>query len=76
MKKRDLRIERKRHRREENKIFILKAAEFIFAKKGYSFATMDDIAEEAQFSKATIYQYFNSKGEIFFEIILNVEKDS
>ncbi len=72
MKKRDLRIERRRLRREENKIFILKAAEFIFAKKGYSFATMDDIAEEAQFSKATIYQYFNSKGEIFFEIILNI----
>ena len=71
MKKRDLRIERKRHRREENRIFILKAAESIFAKKGYSFTTVDDIAEEAQFSKATIYQYFKSKVDIFFEIILN-----
>lgn len=70
MKKKDLRIERRRKRKEENKIFILKAAESVFAKKGYSFATMDDIAEEAQFSKATLYQYFKSKGDIFFEIIL------
>ena len=68
MRKRDLRIERKRHRREENRIFILKAAESIFAKKGYSFTTVDDIAEEAQFSKATIYQYFKSKVDIFLKL--------
>jgi len=54
MKKRDLRSERELHRREENKTYILNAAESVFAKKGFSFSTMDDIAEEAQFSKATI----------------------
>lgn len=70
MKKRDLRSERELHRREENKTYILNAAESVFAKKGFSFATMDDIAEEAQFSKATIYHYFKSKKEIFFEIML------
>jgi len=70
MKKRDLRSEREQHRREENKTYILKAAESVFAKKGFSFATMDGIAEEAQFSKATIYHYFKSKKEIFFEIML------
>ena len=69
MKKRDLRKEREQLRRSENKRFILRAAERIFARKGFSLATMDEIAEEAQFSKATIYQYFKSKREIFFEII-------
>lgn len=69
MKRNDLRVERKRHRIEENKKFILKAAENIFAQKGYGIATVDDIAEEAQFSKATLYRYFKSKSEIFFEII-------
>lgn len=69
MRKRDLRKERKRHRIEENKIYILQAAEKIFALKGYSLATMDAIAEDAQFSKATLYKYFKSKREIFFEII-------
>ncbi len=69
MKKNDLRTERKRHRREENKKSILKIAERIFTQKGYSLTTMDEIAVEAQFSKATLYQYFKSKGELFFEII-------
>lgn len=71
MVKMDLRLERKRQRWEENKIFILKAAEVVFAQKGYSLTTMDDVASEAQFSKATLYRYFKSKSEIFFEIILN-----
>lgn len=71
MKKKDLRLERKRQRLETNKLFILKAAEGVFAQKGYSLTTMDDIAAEAQFSKATLYRYFESKSEIFFEIILN-----
>lgn len=67
----DLRKERKRQREEENKQFILNAAENVFAKKGYASATMDDIAEAAQFSKATLYRYFNSKQEMFMEIILS-----
>jgi len=69
MKKNDLRFERKKHRIEENKKFILKVAEKIFSQKGYSLATMDQIAEEAQFSKVTLYRYFKSKSEIFLEII-------
>ena len=69
MKKDDLRAERKKHRIEENKKSILKTAERVFAQKGYSLATMDQIAEEAQFSKVTLYRYFKSKSAIFFEII-------
>ncbi|MGB3860938.1 MAG: TetR/AcrR family transcriptional regulator [Candidatus Aminicenantaceae bacterium] len=68
---RDLRKERKRHRERENKQFILNAAENVFAKKGFALATMDDIAEAAQFSKATLYRYFKSKQEMFMEIIVN-----
>lgn len=69
MKKKDLRIEREQHRKEENKKFILKVAEKVFVQKGFSLTTMDEIAKEAQFSKATLYQYFKSKGDMFFEII-------
>jgi len=75
MKKKNLRLERKRLRWEENKAFILEAAERIFSRKGYNLATMDDIAEEAQFSKATLYRYFNSKRDILFETILNFFED-
>ncbi len=69
MKKRDLRKEREQLRRDENKKSILRAAERIFVQKGFNLTTMDEIADEAQFSKATIYQYFKSKREIFFETI-------
>lgn len=76
MRKTDLRIERARHRQEENRHFILKAAEKVFIQKGFRFATVDDIAEEAQFSKATLYRYFQSKIDIFFEIIYSSFEES
>ena len=52
-------------------MFILQAAESIFSRWGYSMATMDAIAAEAQFSKATLYRYFKSKRDIFLAIIFD-----
>lgn len=75
MEEKDLRVERKRRRKKENYLSILRAAEAVFTQKSYSSATMDDIARQAQFSKATLYQYFTSKGQIFYEIILNSFED-
>lgn len=71
MKRNNLRLEREHLRKEENRKFILKAAEKVFGRKGYAQATVDEIAGEAQFSKATLYRYFVSKKDIFLEIILN-----
>jgi len=76
MSKKNLRMERERQRQEENRRFILQAAEKIFIKKGYRLATVDDIADEAQFSKATLYRYFKSKSDIVFEIIFNSFEES
>jgi AcrR family transcriptional regulator len=76
MDKKNLRMERERHRQEENKRSILQAAESVFVQKGYSLATVDDIADEAQFSKATLYRYFNSKSAILFEIIYRTIEES
>jgi AcrR family transcriptional regulator len=76
MSKKDLRMERELHRQEENRLFILQAAEKVFVQKGYRLATVDDIAEEAQFSKATLYRYFKSKSDVFFEIISSSFKES
>ncbi|MEM9981590.1 MAG: TetR/AcrR family transcriptional regulator, partial [Bacteroidota bacterium] len=39
-----------------------------FFKKGMHQATMDDVTQEAKFSKATVYAYFNSKDELFLAI--------
>ncbi len=76
MVKKDLRRERELLRVSENRKFILETAESIFARKGYRQTTMDDIAEETQFSKATLYRYFRSKSDIFSEVILNTFQEA
>jgi AcrR family transcriptional regulator len=50
----------------------LEAAKKIFFAKGYAKATMDEIALEAEISKPTIYQYFKSKDDLFFSLMLPV----
>jgi len=47
---------------------ILKAAQNIFAQKGFHEATISDIAKKAEVSEATIYEYFSSKEELLFSI--------
>jgi TetR/AcrR family fatty acid metabolism transcriptional regulator len=47
---------------------ILRAAEGIFAKKGFHAATISDIARKSKVSEATIYEYFSSKEELLFSI--------
>lgn len=49
---------------------IIDAAEKVIFSKGYDIATMDDIAKEAEFSKRTVYIYFNSKEQLYFEIMV------
>jgi AcrR family transcriptional regulator len=49
---------------------ILEAAKKIFFAKGYAKATMDEIALQAEISKPTIYQYFKSKDDLFFSLML------
>lgn len=56
-----------RQRRREG---IIAAAEKLFFSKGYVRSTMDDISREAQFSKRTVYACFNSKEQIYFEVMI------
>ncbi|MCC9296400.1 TetR/AcrR family transcriptional regulator [Clostridium sp. WLY-B-L2] len=41
-----------------------------FFTRGYDNTTMDDVAKEAEFSKRTVYVYFNSKEQIYFEVMI------
>lgn len=56
--------------KQANEKEIIAAAEKIFCLKGYEDAGMDEIAKEAQFTKRTVYQYFGSKNELYFAVIL------
>jgi AcrR family transcriptional regulator len=44
---------------------ILRAAEEVFAERGYAGATIEEIARAAGVAKGTIYLYFRSKDEIY-----------
>jgi len=54
---------------------LFRAAAVRFGEDGYSETTMESIAEEAGVSKGTLYYYFDSKEELFFELLLSwIEK--
>ncbi|MCU1363513.1 MAG: putative TetR family transcriptional regulator [Acidimicrobiaceae bacterium] len=48
---------------------LLLVARKIFAERGFQSTTMDDIAKEAGFTKPILYQYFESKTELYREIV-------
>jgi AcrR family transcriptional regulator len=48
---------------------LLLVARKIFAERGFQATTMDDIAKEAGFTKPILYQYFESKTELYREIV-------
>jgi AcrR family transcriptional regulator len=60
--------ERKEREKEQRRQEIISAAEKVFFKKGIENSTMDDVAEQAELSKATLYLYFSSKDEIYSAI--------
>lgn len=49
---------------------IANAADCLFQHNGIDKTTMDDIAQKADYSKATLYVYFKSKEDIFHYIVL------
>jgi len=69
------RIARERERRRSNREAILHAAEAVICRKGLSAASMDDVAVEAGFSKATLYRYVRGKAELVFELLIHFMED-
>lgn len=51
--------------KKERRTHLLKAAIRVFARKGYHFTVMDDVAEEAGVSKGTLYLYFKNRDKLF-----------
>jgi AcrR family transcriptional regulator len=63
--------ERRNRERENRKNAILKAARKLFLEKGFKPVTVESIARKAELSKGSIYLHYNSKGEIYTQILLN-----
>ncbi len=64
------RLEREVRRRQALRQAIIQAAEKVIARSGYAGLTMDDVAREAELSKATVYNYFRSKGDLVLELFI------
>jgi len=61
--------ERIAREREARSNLILDGAERLFVEKGYLETSINDIAEAAEFSRTSVYQYFASKEEIYLRIL-------
>jgi AcrR family transcriptional regulator len=48
---------------------IIAAARTVFARKGFNDATLDDVAELAEFGKGTLYNYFENKDALFASVL-------
>jgi TetR/AcrR family acrAB operon transcriptional repressor len=62
-------MRRKKEEAETTKEDILKAAKDVFSRKGYTAATLADIAEQAGITKGAIYWHFDNKFELYQQVL-------
>ena len=48
---------------------IAQVAKAVFAERGYQQATLEEIAQRAGMSKATIYLYYKNKDDLFLHVV-------
>jgi AcrR family transcriptional regulator len=67
-----LKIQKRQRRKEARPAEIMAAGLEIFAERGFAAARLEDVAERAGVSKATIYLYFESKADLFAAIVRDI----
>lgn len=66
-------LSRRDRERQARRQAMLDSALAVFAEKGYEGATLDEVAERAEFGKGTLYNYFpGGKAEILFALLEDV----
>ena len=48
---------------------VLEAAARVFARRGFASATLDDVADEANYTKGAVYSNFGSKEDLFLAVL-------
>ena len=66
--------ERRKREKQARRQSILDAARDVFLDRGISATTVDEIAERAELSKGTIYQYFKSKEELCLTLLVEAKR--
>ncbi len=54
--------------RERTRYCLVQAAAKVFSRRGYEKASLDEVAEEAGFTKGAVYSNFASKEDLFFAV--------
>ncbi|MFO7767953.1 MAG: TetR/AcrR family transcriptional regulator [bacterium] len=60
---------RQERKKEWQRTFILERAAALFADQGFAATTMEQVAEAAEFSKGGLYNYFESKEDLFISML-------
>lgn len=58
-------LPRRERERRTRQLEIVEAACNVFSEKGFERATLDEIAERAEYGKGTLYNYFKNKEDLF-----------
>ena len=66
---------RQSERREATIAAILKASRKLFSTRGFDATSIDDIAASAGVAKGAVYHHFESKEEIFTQVLDNVQAE-
>lgn len=65
-----------RPRKDENKMStkdtILHIATVLFLEKGYPLISMDDVAQQADVTKATVYYHYKTKDDLFTDAVVQL----
>ena len=56
---------------DRNRALLLAAARQVFLARGYHAATLEQIADEAGFSKGAVYSRFDSKADMFLALLMD-----
>ena len=62
-------IQKKENKKKLKRENILKAAAELFSRKNYHEVMMEDVAKLVSVAKGTVYNYFNSKEDLYFSIM-------
>jgi AcrR family transcriptional regulator len=65
---------RRERKKQETRANILMAAKTLFLDKGYYQTTVEDIAEMADISKPTLFNYFTSKSALLADMSMEIEQ--
>ncbi|HNX38514.1 MAG TPA: TetR/AcrR family transcriptional regulator [Candidatus Cloacimonadota bacterium] len=66
------RLRLKKAEPDDKRLLILRAAIEVFARRGYSNATVNEVAERAGIASGTVYLYFHNKVDLFIKSMREV----